>query len=229
MHQSRPRRTRYILIGLVFVILLVLVMVAVRWRERAETRRWRAEIDTRLDRIRACGQPVTSQDLARLYPDPPPDRDAVALLSPVLGQLTLPGGNDDSDLPFIGTNLPQKGIALNEGLKSKISTLVTDNTELLTKVSIDQLRGSWVGCGYASGFDSPSRFSMSQVGELVRVLCLESILEADRGDGSKAAQSLGRSFATLGILDSSVLKHHLGYRAYGGISCTTLEDRKSVV
>jgi hypothetical protein len=40
----------------------------------AEKQRAWAEIEKRLDAIRAASEPVTVGDLAKLYPDPPPDR-----------------------------------------------------------------------------------------------------------------------------------------------------------
>ena len=61
--------------GVLGLIALVLCIRAAIWHSRAEKQRAWAEIQKRLDAIRAAGEPVTADDLAKLYPDPPPEQN----------------------------------------------------------------------------------------------------------------------------------------------------------
>src|SRR5512135_541954 len=108
MKQHRPVRGRRIV---VFVPLggcavLALLIGGVLLKVRADDSHARAEIQKRLDAIRAAGEPLTAQDLAELYPDPPPERDARRMLSPGLSALVVP---EDDELPlFYGGDLPAR-------------------------------------------------------------------------------------------------------------------------
>ena len=89
---SSPRLARLRKIGTFGVLGLIALALGIGvavLHSRAEKRRARAEIQKRLDAIRAAGEPVTADDLAKLYPDPPPERDAAPLLAPAILALRL--------------------------------------------------------------------------------------------------------------------------------------------
>jgi hypothetical protein len=70
--------------GVFGLIVLALGIGVAVLHSRAEKRRGWAEIEKRLDAIRAAGEPVTAEDLAKLYPDPLPEQDAKLLLAPAI-------------------------------------------------------------------------------------------------------------------------------------------------
>src|ERR1700728_2670507 len=83
------------------LLILALTGGVAYWKNRSNTLGTRGEIQKRLDAIRAAGQPVTAQDMAKLYPDPLPEKDVSRLLASAVNALSIPDSADE--LPLIGS------------------------------------------------------------------------------------------------------------------------------
>jgi hypothetical protein len=78
-------------------VVVVALSIGVLWLKMIrDDRVARVEIQKRLDAIRNAGQPLTVQDLAKLFPDPPPEHDAMLLLKPALAALIIPRESESS-------------------------------------------------------------------------------------------------------------------------------------
>lgn len=215
-------RSQWIGIAVVITLLFGLLIAVMEQWKRAESEKSGIEIDARLERIRAAGHPVTSDDLAKLYPDPPPERDSSALLSLVLDQLEI-HESPSSLLLIDGTALPRRGEAMSPSLKTDLMALMEKNAEAIANFPDVSLGGAWFGCGFSAGFANLPVSRLSKVGELVRFLCLQAILEAGQDRSADAALALACSFVVIEGIRSDKFLHHLARRAWGSLTCTVTE------
>ena len=154
----------------------------------------RVEIQKRLEAIRNAGQPLTAQDLAKLYPDPPPEHDAVLLLKQALAALVIP--RDSTNLPFFGGKSWPKGTApLEKAMLDEMQTWTEKNQKVFDTVSVEQLTGAWIGCSYSNGFTNLVHAPLSEISQLVKLLCLNAVLQAELQHPKEAIQSLQKALA----------------------------------
>jgi len=195
---------------------------------RAEKQRAWAEIQKRLDAIRAAGEPVTADDLAKLHPDPPPERDAALLLAPAVAAVR----NSATDPPFFDSTVeqPPKAQPLAEDLRTNIEAILRDNQTALNSIPWDRITNAWFGSGFARGFDNgidpyrgidPSlwrRFNW-----LSTTLWLKAIDEGESGDGAQAVESLRQALALVHTIRSDTILNHLARRSGEKRFCDSLE------
>jgi hypothetical protein len=203
--------------------LIALVLpVAIVVMARLASRRAEATIKKQIDAIRAAGEPVTAEDLARLYPDPPPEHDALRLLQPSMDKVQIP--MVVSNLPVIGDVFPLRGMPFTEATKADLNTFLGQNAKALAAFPEAGLDGAWFGNGFPASLTNGSAFRVSQALNLGKVLCLQALSEAEAGRGSKAAQALTRSLDVARALHSGIFIHHLARRVAEDRICTTLEE-----
>lgn len=210
------------IIGLFALLIFLAAAGAIYLKGRADSRRTRAEIEKRVAALRAAGQPVTAQDMARLYPDPPPEKDAARLLAPAMHALSIPDPIDD--FPILGkAPLPLRGEKFSAEMETNIQALLEDNQKALSAVPWDSITNAWIGSGFTNGFTNLTNFRLTPVHQLAQLLCLGAINDAQFGRGKNAGQRLGRSLDLIRIMRSDVFIHHLCLRAYEREICFTLE------
>jgi hypothetical protein len=219
-------KPRTILRALFFCVLsgvaVVLLSIGVLWFEMVrDDRVARVEIQKRLDAIRSAGQPLTAQDLAKLYPDPPPEHDAVLLLKPALAALDIP--KDSTNLPFFGGDIWPKGTApLQEPMRDEIQVWMDKNQRTFDAVSSEQLKGAWIGCGFTNGFTNLVFAPVSKINSLGRLLCLNAALQAEFQHPKEAAQSLQKALAIGNTWRNGMPIHGMSKLATQGWVCWTL-------
>jgi len=224
INPTKPRFPRLRKIGkltLFGAIALALCVGLAVWHSRVEIRRAWAEIQKRLDALRAAGEPVTAEDLAKLYPNPPPDRDAALLLAPATAALWLPDPDID---PQSVHNWAWSGSQdLTEPLLATIQTVVDTNQAALNAVPWDRITNAWFGPGFSRGFSNMVANPDSPDTELPRLFCLKAILEARAGNASQAIENLSRALALLRTIRNGSMAH-LYYRRKGeALVCVALE------
>ena len=219
----RPRGNKWL--ALVILILPVLIFISfvvgeVISQNRKEARRVQEEIQKRLDAIRAAGQPVTAQDLAKRYPDPPPEHDAALLLKPALAELSLP--DDLSDLPFFGRYLPRSA-PLGETTQVKMRGLLGANAPSFALVPWDELKGAWVGSGYSDGLSNVTAGPIKGLDRLPRLLCWNAMLQAEDKHTREAVASLQHALILGSTLKFDMEIHYLIRASVQMWVCKTLE------
>ena len=220
-----PRFSRFrkvLLFGVAGLIVVALCVGLAVLHSRAEKRRAWAEIQKRLEAIRAAGEPVTADDLAKLYPDPPPERDAALLLAPAvaaLGKL-----NSTIELPFFGNGeLPPRTQAFSEQMRTNMEAILNDNQTALDAVPWDKMTNAWFGSSFTLGFTNMENPQLYGVNRLTRLLALKAIVEADSGDGKKAMESIQRALALSGTLRNDTRLHLLTSRTGEKRVCEAVE------
>ena len=177
--------------GVFFVVGLLIGVPAAMLQARH--RRTRVEIQKRLDAIRAAGQPLTAQDLAKLYPDPPPEKDACLLLKPALELLTIPDvlaePDESTNLLFFDVSLPRSG-PLDPPVLAEGRKWLDRNEAAFALIPWSKLEGAWVGSGFTNGFNFLTQAPLSKMRNLVRLLCINAVLQAEQQHPHEAALSL---------------------------------------
>jgi hypothetical protein len=203
-------------------VVVVALSVGVLWSKmNRDDRAARVEIQKRLDAIRAAGQPLTAQDLARLYPDPPPEHDAVLLLKPALAELVIP--KNSTNLPFFSDEFWPKGnTPLGKPMLDEMQLWMDKNQKAFDSVSLEQLKGAWIGCGYANGFTNLTIAPISKINSLVKLLCLNAVLQAELQHPKETIQSLQKADAIGSTWRNDFPVHGFSKLAAQGWVCETL-------
>lgn len=188
---------------------------------RETERHVRAEIQQRLAAVRAAGHPVTAQDLAQRYPDPPPERDARRMLNRGLPALVYP--EDSTRLPFFSESpLPTRLAPLNESTLAEAQQCLSQNSTALAAIPWDELPGSWVGAGFTNGLDKVTKTPSGTI-LLVRLLCWDAMVNAEQQHPKAAADALQRALAVANAFRNG-LPLHSELRAASQVTvCQALE------
>lgn len=209
------------------LIIVVLITVALSagvhlLETHLESKRSQIEIQKRLDAIRAAGQPVTAQDLAQLYPDPPPEHDAALILKPMFDGLKIP--SNPTNLPFFGKiKLPRRQEPLSAAMKTDMEVFLRENSVVLAAFPENDLSNAWIGCEFSRGFTNYGKFPISSIGRVAKAYCIEAVYQADLGDADNSAQALCRCMTSLKVLSDGVMIHHVGRLGWTDLACDSLE------
>jgi hypothetical protein len=222
---ARPRfarRRKFVIFGVLGVLAVGLCIYVAILESRAEERRAWAEIQKRLDAIRAAGEPLTAEDLAKLYPDPPPERDAALLLAPAVAAFREP--EESNDMPFIGSGeLPHGSESLTQLMLTNIEAVLSDNQAALNAIQWDKITNAWFGSGLALGLTNWPVYHTYRAMMLGKMLCLEAVVEAESGNGSQASVTLLHALALFRMFRSEYLLYHNTRRFGENLCCQTLE------
>jgi hypothetical protein len=219
---TRPRFARLWKIGAFGLLGLIALGMCIRaavLHSRAEKERVWAEIQKRLDAIRAAGEPVTADDLAKLHPDPPPDRDAALLLAPAVAALRRP----DFSIGATYWELLPRSQRITSQMRTNIEAILNDNQTALNAIPWDKITNAWVGSGFALGFSNMEANPVYPDVDLARILCLKAIFEAEDGNGTNTTDNLRQALALFRTIRPDRLTH-LYYRRGGeAFLCAALE------
>jgi hypothetical protein len=220
--QGRGRRWLALLAIVILAVLFGGSRIELRSIQAGSQIKNQAEVDKRLALIRAKGEPVTGEDLAKRYPDPPPERDAARLLKPTLDALQIP--DSASNLPLFDTIWPKRGVVLDPGMLAGIESLLRSNAAALSAFPKSDLNEARVGWGYPAGLtNNTGGFLVSPLLNLGKVLCLQAVLEAESGHGSAPAQAVKRTLAVAHVMRGGTFIHHLARRIMESQACRALE------
>lgn len=152
-------------------------------------------VQAKLDEIRGQGYPVTLAELDKWYPQPPPGKNAAVTYLKAFALFSSKQASD-TNLPIVGdAKLPQRGEAMNEGMKQAISDYLARNGEALALLhqftSVPQCRYP-VDLTQGYGALLPH---LTDVRRGVRLLLLESVFHVERSEADQAAQSILSSLA----------------------------------
>ena len=102
------------ILAVCFVVVALAVIAFAARRADSNTRDAAAqkEVQERLASLRLANQPISFQDLAARYPDPPPEHDAELLLQPTLAAFVKPKGEN---LPYFGSQWPASDAPIDGG------------------------------------------------------------------------------------------------------------------
>jgi len=205
----------------VLVLVAVVSVVGVAWfRVGLQDSAARVAIDKRLEAIRVAGQPLNMQDLARLYPDPPPSQDAAPLLKPTLA-LVVPSKNS-TNIPLFGADFPPGNVPFQNSASNEIRVLIDKNQAALDSVPWEKLQGTWFGSGFQNGFTNLTEVPIHNIDTLVEILCLDAASKAEDQHAKEATQSLRRALEIGQTLKSDTILHGFAKQAIEKWVCRSM-------
>ncbi len=203
-------------------VLALLTITALLWwlgtRETAQDK----EIKRLLAELRASGEPIDAQDLARLFPNPPPHEDAGKLLTNIL--VFAVNNRLPASTPVVITSValprtvPMPEMAMRD-LRAYHER---------TKAIWDQWPEPWpAGMRFAShwerGMMSNSVPNFVHVRTLAQMLAVMAMTAAEDDDPQRAADMILRGFQFLEAVPSDSLVPHMIKRACAGLGVLAVE------
>ncbi len=189
-------------------IVLVVIAFAARLAEsKAQESTAQKEVQERLAALRQAGQPISFQDLAVRYPDPPSEHDAELLLKPAVTAFVEP--KDSENLPCFGGDWPALDAPLSPQLLASLRAALEENKNALDLVPGDELKSAWAGFGFTKGMSSGDEISLSGISSLTRLFCLDAVLKSVTVDSSGARKSLEKSLLIARTFKNDTILHGL--------------------
>ena len=159
---------------------------------------------------------MTIQDLAKLFPDPPPEHDASNLLASAFAALSIP--ESENDLHVLGSahKFSIRDKPLDEATKDswRGAEFLKQNQTALDAVPwdrthqrMDRLRD------FAMDFPAPPEFSMHPLSQVARIALFECGLSGELGHGGEAARQLLQQSGVVRVLEQRFLGHYIWFVA----------------
>lgn len=178
----------------------------------------RTEIVNRLAAITAAGEPVTTQDLARLYPDPPKNLDIVILLNRSLALIHLV---DNQPMPIGADDLPAPISPLAPETRAKLEQIVQSNNAALAELPAQLPNDVRAPNNFSQGFTNS--FSLTHFSWLMELLIQDSLLHIENNESEAAVFDIVTCLRMSHSLQNTLLMHSLN--TYGERMCSGAIER----
>lgn len=226
MNESRPEsgkravRFRRLCSAALILGVVALAGCALWLKGRLDERAAKKELQRRLDAIHTAGQPVDDHDLARLYPDPPSNHDAIRLLRPGLSLLVIP--DYSTNLPIFGGDWPRGNAPFDKQALDEIQSSLDKNQKAFEAVPWVEIKTAWIGSSFENGSLHLPETPIHEIISLCKLMCLNAALEAESNNSTGAVQSLQRAWAIHGTLRNDTFVHGEAKFAMEFWNCATL-------
>lgn len=201
-----------LLLGALVVFLVVGALVALVFlNARLEDRRLRTLVVQKLAALKAQGLPVTAEEVARLYPDPPASEDAGQLLAPAFNALV---GAWSGNLPFVsGAALPKGAAPMDAAMKEDAKAFVAANAFALQSLPEEWPANARFASGFSQGFPRNLAPPLVKIRMLLQTLAVDAVYQAETGNAHGAARSLLNGFRVSQMLPGGLLVNYMIHRA----------------
>jgi hypothetical protein len=202
----------------VFLLVVLAILGVSGWVgfRLVKVRRLQREINERLATLQAAGQPITRKDLARMYPDPPPELDASRLLAK---SLALTGSTNGPESLLIDDTWSPGAPTKNF---TALDRYITSIQPALAALPKSWPKGSRMPALGAMGITNASNVSATKVYHLLKSILLDASFRVKSGETGRAVSELAICLDISGSLRRTIVMG--GLREYGiRRSCVVLE------
>jgi hypothetical protein len=155
----------------------------------------RAELQQRIEAVRAAGYPMTPDELDAWYEMPPYGENAAEYITAAISYLQIPSALDAENLPlFHRGELPPRTEPLDDEMQTLIAQVLEDNKkvfELLDEASA--LPSSRYPVDLSQG-QATLLPHLSDLRKLVYLRCLQAFVETEREQPGAAVEALAGAF-----------------------------------
>lgn len=217
MSASRPHRSAVLRPRFLWFASLAVAALAT-WILWAALHKSAAEqhVERLLAGLRASGAPVTSKELARLFPDPGPEQDASVLYAAAFDIATntaFAGG-----APFISSgDLPRGTTNMPEAMRASTRRHCAWSSNLLAALPATVPPGTRFPTRWQDGFEHARLPNFVLVRKLSQSIAIHVVDAAEDGDAERAAAMLGHGFqfASTVSYDSTLVEHMIRHAIEG--------------
>jgi len=188
-----------VLIAAIFATLAVLFAMALLLPNKPSPAA--AALDAKLAQLRADGVLLSSEELAKAFPDPAPEHNGLIVLRDALAW--APRGNVSPLLPFVGGDaMPPRSERIPDPLMQALASHLSNSDAILKSIP-EKLDDVLFATGWAQGLKAQRPYA--EIRRLEFTLALKGIYEAELGNSAKAAEALRKGFAVSAMLRSDSL------------------------
>ena len=206
-----------VIAGIIITLLLAGLIAVLAPKGPSPSRR---AVEAKLAQLRAEGVPVTTEEIGRALPDPPPERDARFLLAEAFSFST---GPITGNMPVLGGATPARGAPIPEEMMQDMGAFLADSDRLLAAIP-DDLTGLRFSVGWTNGFTNRLPSVLVDIRQLQQRLAVKTLYESGRGDVPRAARSLQKGFALTASLNGDSLVDAMIRVACAGLMCDVAEQ-----
>ena len=203
---------------------VLLIFIALLWWSGTRESPLDKEITRRLAELRASGEPIDAQDLARLFPNPPPSEDAGVLLTNILAFA------EENAPPLASPIVNPKALLtrdnpLSEPVIEELRAYRERTQECLNQWPQSWPTGTRFAPYWAHGLSMTNMgiLKLIQVRQLAQMLATLALLATEENDPRQAADMLERSFQLSRAIPSDSLVNHMVRQAVVRLGATATE------
>ncbi|MGN6385053.1 MAG: hypothetical protein ACTHMT_02320, partial [Verrucomicrobiota bacterium] len=178
----------------------------------------KTELANRLAAITAAGEPVTTQDLARLYPDPPKNLDILHLLKRSLALVHLV---NNQPMPIGADDVPAPISLLVPETRAKLEQIIQSNNAALEKLPSQLPNDVRAPNNFSQGFTNS--FSLTHFSWLMELLIQDSLLHIENNESEAAVFDVVTCLRMSHSLQNTLIMH--GLNTYGERMCSDAIER----
>ena len=200
---------------------VLFIFIALLWWSGTRESPLDKEITRRLAELRASGEPIDAQDLARLFPNPPPSEDAGELLTNIL-VFALDHPPPASTPIIMSRPLPPRTEALAEPMAGQLRAYCKE-TKTIFEQTTPWPTNMRFALHWERGMMSNTIPQFMKVRSLTHMLTALAMGAAEDGDLQGAADMLERGFRFTQTIPSDLLVGHMIRQACAGLTVMAAE------
>jgi hypothetical protein len=179
-----------------------------------------AALDAKLAQLRADGVPLSLEELAKAFPDPPPEHDATIVLRDALPSTRRE--NVSPLVPFVGGgSMPPRSERIPDPLMEALTAHLSNSDEILRSIP-EHLTNVWFSAGWAQG--PKLQTPLGEIRKLEQTLALKAIYEGELSNSVKSTEALQKGFAVSATPRSESLVNTMISVACAGMMCDAAEQ-----
>lgn len=190
-NETAPGKHRRLKVSSVLIILL-LICTGIFTYYRLSLK---SKLQMRIDAIHTAGYPVTCAELDEWYKIPPNVENAAYTITDAVSFYKKWDEEKSESLPVVGrAKLPARTVPLDEETKNLIAEFIAENKQALELLhNAAKIENCRYPIDLSAGFNTQFNHA-SEMRSLVRLLELEAILHAEKGNGESAIDSIRSCF-----------------------------------
>src|SRR5215218_6786945 len=218
-HKSTKRISRW---ALAIILAGGLIATLFVWANHRRARDGKL-IDLKLAQLRAAGEPIDAEALARMFPTPPPELDAALLLKQAIPFIVANPAPGNTPILTGGPELDHMQAIDSESM-ARLQRHYESTTNLINIMPVLPV-GARFGENWSNGvWTAPVAISFITVRTTVQMLATRTLYAAEIGDAERATAMLERGFRfTAAIPTDSTLVSHMIREACLGLVCQMTE------
>jgi hypothetical protein len=202
--------------GLSCSLVVVLVWAAVR--ETAAEK----EIKRLLAELRAAGEPLDAQDLARMFPDPPPEEDAAVLFAKAL--IIASNNPAPGSTPLVMSGNIAGTEAIDEATLQRLIAFCAATGEITNALPRVVPPGARFPMRWNKGMTNAGVMNFLLVRHFIQFMAAHIMTAAESGDAERAALMIEHGFAFSRTINyDGLFVTHMIRHACDGLICTVTE------